>query len=116
MFGKVDLQGKTVCALLSGGNLDVTMLERIITHGLAKAGRTASFATILPDQPKTLATFLNLVAETGVNILEVNHERNDLKAPIGSVVVHVLAETRDRAHIDTLYSHLQACGYMVMER
>ena len=116
MFGKVDLQGKTVCALLSGGNLDVTMLERIITHGLAKAGRTVSFATILPDQPKTLATFLNLVAETGVNILEVNHERNNLKAPIGSVVVHVLAETRDRTHIDTLYAHLQNCGYMVMER
>ena len=116
MYGKVDLQGKTVCALLSGGNLDVTMLERIITHGLAKAGRTASFATILPDQPKTLATFLNIVAETGVNILEVNHERNDLKAPIGSVVVHVLAETRDRTHIDALYAHLQAQGYLIMER
>ena len=116
MYGKVDLQGKTVCALLSGGNLDVTMLERIITHGLAEAGRTASFATILPDQPKTLATFLNIVAETGVNILEVNHERNDLKAPIGSVVVHVLAETRDRTHIDALYAHLQAQGYLIMER
>ncbi len=116
MYDKVDLQGKTVCALLSGGNLDVTMLERIITHGLAKAGRTASFATILPDQPKMLATFLNIVAETGVNILEVNHERNDLKAPIGSVVVHVLAETRDRAHIDQLYAHMEHRGYMVMER
>ena len=116
MYGKVDLQGKTVCALLSGGNLDVTMLERIITHGLAEAGRTASFATILPDQPKTLATFLNIVAETGVNILEVNHERNNLKAPIGSVVVHVLAETRDRTHIDALYAHLQAQGYLIMER
>ena len=116
MYGKVDLQGKTVCALLSGGNLDVTMLERIITHGLAEAGRTASFATILPDQPKTLATFLNIVAETGVNILEVNHERNDLKAPIGSVVVHLLAETRDRTHIDALYAHLQAQGYLIMER
>ena len=116
MYGKVNLQGKTVCALLSGGNLDVTMLERIITHGLAKEGRTASFATILPDQPKTLATFLNIVSSTGVNILEVNHERNDLKAPIGSVVVHVLAETRDRNHIATLYRHLQEQGYPVMDR
>ena len=116
MFNKIDLRGKTVCALLSGGNLDVTLLERIITHGLAKAGRTASFATILPDQPKTLATFLNEVSATGVNILEVNHERNDLKAPIGSVVVHVLVETRDRSHIDTLYRHLQEQGYPILER
>ena len=49
-------------------------------------------------------------------IPEVNHERNNLKAPIGSVVVHVLAETRDRTHIDTLYAHLKSRGYMVMER
>lgn len=55
MAGKLDVKGKTVCALLSGGNVDVTMLERIIKHGLTAEGRIASFSTVLPDQPNALA-------------------------------------------------------------
>lgn len=116
MYGKVDLRGKTVCALLSGGNVDVTMLERIITRGLAKAGRTANFSTVLPDQPKTLATLLNIVSDMGVNVLEVNHERGNLKAPVGSCVVHLLVETRDAAHVQEMYEALRAQGYPIMER
>ena len=116
MYGKVDLRGKTVCALLSGGNVDVTMLERIITRGLAKAGRTANFATVLPDQPKTLATLLNIVSDMGVNVLEVNHERGNLKAPVGSCVVHLLVETRDALHVQQMYETLRAQGYPIMER
>ena len=116
MYGKVDLQGKTVCALLSGGNVDVTMLERIITRGLAKAGRTANFATVLPDQPKTLATLLNIMSDMGVNVLEVNHERGNLKAPVGSCVVHLLVETRDALHVQQIYETLRAQGYPIMER
>ena len=116
MSGKLDLKGKTVCALLSGGNVDVTMLERIITRGLAKAGRTANFATVLPDQPKTLATLLNIVSDMGVNVLEVNHERGNLKAPVGSCVVHLLVETRDAAHVQEMYEALRAQGYPIMER
>lgn len=116
MYGKVDLQGKTVCALLSGGNVDVTMLERIITRGLAKAGRTANFATVLPDQPKTLATLLNIMSDMGVNVLEVNHEWGNLKAPVGSCVVHLLVETRDALHVQQIYETLRAQGYPIMER
>ena len=116
MYGKVDLQGKTVCALLSGGNVDVTMLERIMTRGLAKAGRTANFATVLPDQPKTLATLLNIMSDMGVNVLEVNHERGNLKAPVGSCVVHLLVETRDALHVQQMYETLRAQGYPIMER
>ena len=116
MYHKVDLQGKTVCALLSGGNVDVTMLERIITRGLAKAGRTANFATVLPDQPKTLATLLNIMSDMGVNVLEVNHERGNLKAPVGSCVVHLLVETRDALHVQQVYEALRSQGYPIMER
>ena len=116
MSGKLDVKGKTVCALLSGGNVDVTMLERIITRGLAKAGRTANFATVLPDQPKTLATLLNIMSDMGVNVLEVNHERGNLKAPVGSCVVHLLVETRDALHVQQIYETLRAQGYPIMER
>ena len=116
MYHKVNTEGKTVCALLSGGNVDVTMLERIMTRGLAKAGRTANFATVLPDQPKTLATLLNIMSDMGVNVLEVNHERGNLKAPVGSCVVHLLVETRDALHVQQMYEALRAQGYPIMER
>ena len=116
MYHKVNTEGKTVCALLSGGNVDVTMLERIITRGLAKAGRTANFATVLPDQPKTLATLLNIMSDMGVNVLEVNHERGNLKAPVGSCVVNLSLETRDKAHIQEIFGSLRRKGYVVEEQ
>lgn len=116
MYGELDLRGKTVCALLSGGNLDVTMLERIITRGLAREGRTVGFSTVLPDRPRALAGLLGIVSELGANVLEVSHERSSLKADIGSTVVHLLVETRNRAHVDELFDALHREGYQLIQR
>ena len=116
MYGELDLRGKTVCALLSGGNLDVTMLERIITRGLAHEGRTVGFSTVLPDRPRALAGLLGIVSELGANVLEVSHERSSLKADLGSTVVHLLVETRNRAHVDELFDALHREGYQLIQR
>ena len=116
MYGDLDLRGKTVCALLSGGNLDVTMLERIITRGLAREGRTVGFSTVLPDRPRALAGLLGIVSELGANVLEVSHERSSLKADLGSTVVHLLVETRNRAHVDELFDALHREGYQLIQR
>lgn len=116
MYGELDLRGKTVCALLSGGNLDVTMLERIITRGLAREGRTVGFSTVLPDRPRALAGLLGIVSELGANVLEVSHERSSLKADLGSTVVHLLVETRNRAHVDELFDTLHREGYQLIQR
>lgn len=116
MYGELDLRGKTVCALLSGGNLDVTMLERIITRGLAREGRTVGFSTVLPDRPRALAGLLGIVSELGANVLEVSHERSSLKADLGSTVVHLLVETRNRAHVDELFDALHRKGYQLIQR
>lgn len=116
MYGELDLRGKTVCALLSGGNLDVTMLERIITRGLAREGRTVGFSTVLPDRPRALAGLLGIVSELGANVLEVSHERSSLKANLGSTVVHLLVETRNRAHVDELFDALHREGYQLIQR
>ena len=116
MYGELDLRGKTVCALLSGGNLDVTMLERIITRGLAREGRTVGFSTVLPDWPRALAGLLGIVSELGANVLEVSHERSSLKADLGSTVVHLLVETRNRAHVDELFDALHREGYQLIQR
>lgn len=116
MYGELDLRGKTVCALLSGGNLDVTMLERIITRGLAREGCTVGFSTVLPDRPRALAGLLGIVSELGANVLEVSHERSSLKADLGSTVVHLLVETRNRAHVDELFDALHREGYQLIQR
>lgn len=116
MYGELDLRGKTVCALLSGGNLDATMLERIITRGLAREGRTVGFSTVLPDRPRALAGLLGIVSELGANVLEVSHERSSLKADLGSTVVHLLVETRNRAHVDELFDALHREGYQLIQR
>lgn len=116
MYGELDLRGKTVCALLSGGHLDVTMLERIITRGLAREGRTVGFSTVLPDRPRALAGLLGIVSELGANVLEVSHERSSLKADLGSTVVHLLVETRNRAHVDELFDALHREGYQLIQR
>ena len=115
MYHKVNTEGRKVCALLSGGNVDVTMLERILTRGLAKEGRTVSLATVLPDQPHALASFLEVVSSLGANVLDVNHERRNTRAAIGSCVVNVSLETRDKAHIQEIFSSLRRKGYEVEE-
>ena len=115
MYGKVDIKGKKVCALLSGGNVDVTMLERIIKHGLTAEGRIASFSTVLPDQPNALATYLAALSHEGVNVLEVYHERSSMKVGVGSCRVRMVVETRNHEHIHQLYQYLAEQGYTIKE-
>ena len=115
MSGKLDLKGKTVCALLSGGNVDVTMLERIITRGLAKERRTVSFSTVLPDRPHALNRFLQIISETGANVLDIHHERRNTRTDIGSCIVKLSLETRNAQHIKEIYDKLNENGYEINE-
>ena len=115
MYGKVDVKGKTVCALLSGGNVDVTMLERIITRGLAKERRTVSFSTVLPDRPHALNRFLQIISETGANVLDIHHERRNTRTDIGSCIVKLSLETRNAQHIKEIYDKLNENGYEINE-
>lgn len=115
MYGKVDVKGKKICALLSGGNVDVTMLERIITRGLAKERRTVSFSTVLPDRPHALNRFLQIISETGANVLDIHHERRNTRTDIGSCIVKLSLETRNAQHIKEIYDKLNENGYEINE-
>ncbi len=116
MFGKVDVKGHKVCALLSAGNVDVTTLERVISRGMAHSGRLAGFTTVLPDHPGALADFLRAVADTGVNVLEIHHQRGALDTAVTSCFVHIRVETRNAAHIEELYAHLREKGFTVTDQ
>ena len=75
MFNKVDIKGKKVCCLLSGGNIDVTILSRVIKRGLLKSGRTYSLTIELLDKPGQLKGVADIIAKEGGNVISIHHER-----------------------------------------
>lgn len=75
MAGKIpDIEGKNVCCLLSGGNIDVTILSRVIERGLKMGGRTADITIALSDQPGQLSGVSSIIAEQGANVVSVNYD------------------------------------------
>lgn len=85
---------KRVCAIVSGGNIDLNLLARIIESGLAQSGRTHAIALRLPDIPGQLARVLEVLTEQQCNILDVQHYRSGWRVPLGAVDVEVLVEVR----------------------
>lgn len=110
MFGKLPIQGKKTVALVSGGNIDVSTLNRVITRGLSKAGRTYSFQIELSDKPGQLSGVCNVVAQAGGNIISVTHQRLD-SSIINGCTIRLELETRNNAHIDEIRQALNKAGY-----
>lgn len=102
-----------VVVVLSGGNVDPVLLNRIVRHGLAVAGRHAALTVRLPDQPGTLAAYLGALAHTEVNVLDVSHLRSDPRLAVGEVEIVVLLETRGPDHRDAVLASLRAAGYAI---
>ncbi len=116
MFGRVPVEGKKVVCLLSGGNIDVTILSRFITRGLLKAGRSADITVTLPDKPGQLSTVSKIVSDLGGNVVEVHHGRTDLDMDINGCFLRLVLETRDHEHVAQIKSALAAAGYQIMEQ
>lgn len=101
MGHKFHCYGK-VAAVLSGGNIDVTMLSKIIDKGLIKAGRRLKFCTIIEDKPGQLGRLLSVIAENKANVISVRHERADLEIGLGYTMVEIDLETQDLDHVHRL--------------
>ncbi len=93
------LKGKHIVLVLCGGNIDVTVLARIIERGLARDGRLCRVRAEISDRPGSLAALLALVASTGASIKDVTHDRTFASADVALTGVWLVLETRDRAHI-----------------
>ena len=102
--------------VLSGGNIDVTMLARIIERGLVKDGRLVRLGVVLQDRPGALARLTAQLAEERANILQIEHDRAFAGQPIGSTEVELTLETSGRKHIDAIKQRLESAGYSVEER
>lgn len=114
MYNKVPVRGKKVVCLVSGGNIDVSMLSRVITRGLSKSGRNYTFSINLDDKPGQLSGVCTVIAEAGGNIISVTHERINTSAEINGCTIRIELETRDNAHIDAIRRTLREKGYTVL--
>ena len=100
ILNRLDIvRNKKIVALISGGNIDVNMLSRIIDKGLVKSGRKIFVNTLIPDRPGTLSQLLNLIAETGANVLSITHDRATADIPLGYAKVKLELETADVQHV-----------------
>ena len=115
MFNKIpDMKGKKVCCIISGGNIDVTILSRVINRGLLTSGRCCNITVELIDSPGQLVEILSIVARCGGNITGVLHERSDEGSAVNGCFVKLDIETRNFAHIKEIKDELKANGFKLL--
>lgn len=115
LFNKFPIKGKKVCCLVSGGNIDVTILSRVIDRGLQKAGRLAEFTIELKDMPGELRNVAKIISNLGANVIAVNHDRADLNTDINSCYLRVSLETRNHEHVQKIKDELVKKGYRIVD-
>lgn len=114
MFDKIpDIKNKKVCCIVSGGNIDVTILSRVIERGLKMNGRTADITIALSDKPGQLAAVSAIVAEAGANVVSVSYASTDLDMNITDCYLRISVETRDFEHIEQIKNALKDAGFEV---
>jgi threonine dehydratase len=109
---KLPLEGKKVAVLVCGGNIDVTLLARIIERGLVKDGRLVRLRIHLPDYPGALHRLTGTLAEHRANIVETAYDRAYHGVNLGDTAIDITLETRGPAHISELLAALLAAGYL----
>lgn len=111
---RIDLAGKRVVIVLTGGNIDVNLVARIIDRGLRKSGRAVRLSVLLPDVPGSLVGLLKVVADCQANVLQVVHDRLDLANKLGDTSVALVLETRGFEHVQDVRAALAAAGYRLL--
>lgn len=114
MFDKLDLTGKKTVCLLSGGNIDVTILSRVITRGLLMSGRSCQLMIELVDKPGQLKKVAGIIAEQGGNVTSVHHEHSNEGSDVNGCYLRVVLETRNFAHIEAIKQALVANGIKIV--
>lgn len=114
MFGKVDLQGKKAVCLLSGGNIDVTILSRVIARGLLMSGRSYHLTIELQDKPGQLVGVSNIIASLGGNVTAVHHEHTNPGSAVNGCYLSLELETRNFEHIEQIRTALTEAGFNIL--
>lgn len=116
MFGKIpDLEGKKVVCVISGGNIDVNILSRVIKRGMVMSGRTCNICIELPDKPGQLAEVSKIISDHGGNVVWVHHERTSEMIDVNGCYLHLRLETRNFQHIQEIMQALDEAGFNITE-
>lgn len=113
MFNKLPIKGKNVVCLVSGGNIDVTILSRVINRGLQKAGRLAELVIELTDKPGQLLGVSEIISSYGANVVSLEHNRSDERLDINDCVLRISIETRNQEHLDEIKDALVDGGFKI---
>jgi threonine dehydratase len=114
LFNKFPIKGKKVVCLVSGGNIDVTILSKVIDRGLNKAGRLARLTIELIDKPGQLKGVSKIIADFGGNVVAINHDRTDVNMDINSCFLGISMETRNHEHVEEIKNALTREGYKIV--
>ena len=115
MFNKFPIEGKKVVCLVSGGNIDVTILSRVISRGLMKSGRNASLRIELIDKPGQLKDVSRIISDCGANVTGVHHERESSTADVNGCYLRITMETRNYEHVQEIKDALKAEGFKIVD-
>ena len=113
MFNKVPIKGKKVVCLCSGGNIDVTILSRVIKRGLLMSGRTVSLMIELLDKPGQLRDVSKIIADMGGNVISVHHERTNEGSAVTGCYLRIMMETRNFEHVEQIKKALTDNGFKI---
>ena len=111
LFDKLPIKGKKTVCLVSGGNIDVNILSRVITRGLVMSGRNTTLMIALTDKPGQLQVVSEIVASCGANVVSVYHDRSDTNMAISDCYLRIGLETRDREQINEIIQKLREAGF-----
>ncbi len=115
MFNRIPIKGKKVVCLVSGGNIDVTILNRVIRRGLVKSGRASLLNIELIDKPGQLQGVSEIIAKLGGNVTAVHHERADANENIDGCFLRIQLETRNFEHLNSIRTALTEAGYKLVD-
>ncbi len=114
LFNKVPIQGKKVVCLLSGGNIDVTILNRVIDRGLQTEGRLVKLTIELLDKPGQLEGVSSIIAGLGGNVISIYHDHADVNTDINSCLLSISMETKNHQHVEAIKTELTEHGFKIV--
>ena len=116
MFNKLPVDNKNVVCVVSGGNIDVTILSRVIERGLLTSGRTCNLCIELMDKPGQLQKVSTIIAALGANVISVHHERASETKDINGCFLRLVLETKNYEHISLITEKLEEAGFNIVSR
>lgn len=114
MFGKINMKNKNVVCLVSGGNIDVNILSRVITRGMVMSGRRSTVNIALMDKPGQLLGVAEAISSRGANVIAVHHDSSDPNMSVNSCFLRVVMETRDHQQVKEIKDELTRRGFQLV--